>query len=175
MRFLKTLLPLFVLLFSVEILAAPTCADLGGKTLPVTYEYVDDGDTANFNVDDYNVVKSVRFYGVDTPESEWKGKWPAQHYSAEAKQFTLNKLKSGDLTVYFTGEETYSRCVGEVFVNGQSLSKDLITVGFAWWNKKYSRSRRDLKNAQIRAKSAKRGLWANDKAIAPWVYRRNYR
>ncbi len=150
------------------------CSPLKGKTLEAMVVYVADGDTATVKLKNSKKVE-VRFYGADTPESEWKGRWPEQAYSAEAKTFTIAALKNKSVKVKFNGEGTYSRCVGEIYVDNQSHSLALIKEGYAWWYSKYSPSRTDLKQAQAVAKHSKLGLWSNPNAQAPWDFRYQYK
>lgn len=136
---------------------------------------VADGDTASLKISSSNQIVQIRFYGVDTPESKWTGKWPAQAYSSEAKQFTKSKLLGQKVLVNFNGGGTHNRCVGEIFINGSSHSLNLIGGGYGWWYKRFSRQRLDFKHAQESASLKRKGLWADSDPDAPWDYRRSYR
>lgn len=152
------------------------CEAQKGKTISAIPFYVSDGDTANFKTE-YGIV-DVRYWGVDTPESEWPGRWPAQAYSADAKRYNQKQLGNGKdegtVTIHFTGDKTYKRCVGEVFVNGKSLSLGLIENGYGWWNAKYAPSYVELKQAQAKAMNSKKGLWSDENPETPWDYRRRH-
>ncbi len=154
-------------------ISAVECEKFANKRVSATVTYVNDGDTAKVKTDLGENIK-VRFYGVDTPESEWQGHWPEQPHSAEAKKFTVNKLKNKSVDVLFTGEGTHSRCVGEIFVNNKSHSLELVKHGHGWWYQYYSPERRDLQLAQETAKNNRLGLWANTQAIAPWDFRKQH-
>jgi endonuclease YncB( thermonuclease family) len=65
--------------------------------------------------------------------------------------------------VTFKGDGTYSRCVGEIFINGKSHSLALIKNGYAWWYSKYDPNRTYSENAHNSAKHSKLGLWATPK------------
>lgn len=164
-----------LLLLSSSAFAAVDCQSLAGKSHKATIIKVADGDTATVRLVDNTTRVKVRFFGVDTPESKWEGHWHEQHYSTEAKYFTIRELNNKKVTVKFTGDKTYSRCVGEIFVNGQSHSLALVKGGYAWWYAMYSPSRNDLQRAHASAKLSKVGLWNNPNAIAPWVFRRKYK
>lgn len=162
-----------ILLLSLPALAGVDCKTLKGQTLGASVVKVADGDTATVKLNKKGSRVSVRFYGADTPESEWKGKWPEQPHASKSKQFTISKLKNKKVTVAFTGDGTFSRCVGEIFVNGKSHSEALIKNGHAWWYSKYAPNRQDLRQAQITAQRANKGLWESPNPIAPWTYRHN--
>lgn len=132
---------------------------------------VQDGDTAVVRAEN-GETKKIRFYGVDTPESEWPGKWPKQPYSDVAKSFAASYLNGKAVTVRLTGDTTYSREVGEVFRNGYSVSRELVRQGLAWWNSKYSADDQDLKLLEESARKQKFGLWADSNPTPPWEWRR---
>lgn len=165
-------LVLLTTLFCYPVLAKVDCEQLQNRTYSASVIRVSDGDTATVKLKNTQEV-SVRFYGVDTPESAWRGHWPKQAHSSEAKEFT-NLLMNKSVQVIFSGDETYNRCVGEIFVNNISHSLSLVEKGHAWWYSKYAQDRSDLKAAQIKAKNSKVGLWANPKHKAPWNFRRYY-
>jgi len=172
---LKTIAWLISSLFSYSAVASIDCESLKGQTLEATVFKVADGDTATVKLKILGSKVKVRFYGADTPESEWKGHWPEQPYSVEAKEFTVTKLNNKNVHVAFTGDGTYSRCVGEIFVNGKSHSLALINNGYAWWYSKYAPNRKDLKKAQNSAKRSKIGLWADSDVQAPWDFRKQHK
>lgn len=168
------LLLLSIALFSAGANANINCSALKGKVYDSIITKVADGDTATVKINKLSKNVDVRFFGVDTPESEWKGKWPAQHFSKEAKNFTVNSLRNKKVKVKFDGNGTYGRCVGEIFVNNKSHSLALIEGGYAWWYSSYSKGRMDFKSAQSKAKKSKRGLWAKKNPISPWNYRKQF-
>ncbi|MFT7008623.1 MAG: micrococcal nuclease [Colwellia sp.] len=172
---IKSIVLTTLILLSSSAIAAVDCPSLAGKSHKATIIKVADGDTATVRLENNGTTVNVRFFGIDTPESKWKDHWKAQHYSAEAKYFTINELQNKKVTVEFSGDETYSRCVGEIFVNGQSHSLALVKGGYAWWYAKYSQNRSDIQRAQASAKHSKIGLWKNPKAIAPWLFRRKHK
>lgn len=132
-----------------------------------------DGDTAIVRLQDGKQV-SVRFYGVDTPESQWKGKWPAQPFSQEAKAFTSKLISNKNVVVDFNGQGTYGRCVGEIFIYNESVSYSLVENGLAWWYKRFSPRRADFKNAEINAKKHRVNIWSSSNPQAPWTYRARF-
>ena len=157
-----------LLLWFVPAVAQPS-AILNG-----TVVHVADGDT--FFVDTgRGAWHEIRLYGVDCPEMAWQDRWPAQPWSTEAKQFVVAKALHQKVSVRLTGERSHGRDIGEAFVNGQSLSRELLRAGLAWWNKKFTPHDQDLARLEAQAKAARRGIWSVPKPMPPWQHRRRQR
>ena len=69
------------------------------------------------------------------------------------------------------GVDQYDRVLGEVFLNGKNLNKELLREGLAWWYEKHARDRTDYCDLQDEAKREGRGLWSDPDAIPPWEFR----
>jgi len=171
MRPYKTALFIFLLVLSAcsPVLSQPV-EDLNGRVVRVS-----DGDSLWIESADRFEWLQVRLYGIDAPESEWPGMWPAQPYSDEAKKYLVERVAGRQVSVRLKDIDTYGRAVGEVFLDGRSLSRELIQSGLAWWNRKYAPADADLRYLQEKAKTAKLGLWAQENPTAPWEHRRKYR
>jgi len=142
---------------------------------------VQDGDTVKMKLDfgvhvideDGDGIIEIRFAGVDTPESEWPGRWGAQPMSKEAKEFIVEMALDKPATARLKGDSTYGRFVGEIFVFGQSLNRELVKAGLAWWNKKYEEYDHDYKRLEESARAAEVGIWGEQDPVPPWTWRRN--
>ena len=89
-----------------------------------------DGDTATFRIPglkDYGEVVH-RFHGIDTEELS-----SGSERSVAAKQFVKQQLSDPKNNITFKPLKLgyYSRVIGEIFVNGVSLSKILLDEGLA--------------------------------------------
>lgn len=168
MRALKSL-ALVVAVFMASVAFAQPTPFLNGSVVRIT-----DGDTLWVEVPDQDEWVKVRLYGVDAPESAWPEVWPAQPFSAEAKEFVRQEVAGKEVSIRLKDDETYGRAVGEVFIDGKSLSRELLRLGLAWWNKKYEPNDFDLSRLQDEAKTAKRGLWAHQNPVPPWEHRRQH-
>lgn len=166
---LKVITRFAITLVAVFSVALPGAASewVNGIVVSVT-----DGDTAVVETTHQEILR-VRFYGIDAPETENR-LWPAQPYSGESKAFMANLIGQQSVTVRLTGEQTYNREVGEIFVDGQSASRELIRAGLAWWNSKYAPLDTDLKRLEATARERKIGLWAEANPVPPWEYRKRY-
>lgn len=131
---------------------------LTGKVVSIA-----DGDTLTILTDSREQVK-IRLAGIDTPEK-------AQPFGTKAKQalaaLTFNKQVRVDVET----KDKYGRTVGTVFVNGQNVNSEMVQQGMAWVYRKYTNDQK-LYALEAEAKQAKRGLWASDKPIEPWLWRR---
>ena len=134
---------------------------------------VHDGDTATVETTKHEILR-VRFYGVDAPEKANRN-WPAQPYSREATVFMTQLIGGKNVRVRLTGDKTYGREVGEIFVGERSASQEVVRAGLAWWNRKFARNDAALKRLEQEAKEAKRGLWQDRKPVAPWKHRAHWR
>jgi len=138
-----------------------------------TVTHVDDGDTAKVRKTNGDVL-NVRFYGVDSPEKIWPGRWPAQAFSSEAKTFMESLILDKSVCVRLTGDQTYKRVVGEIFLRDKSVSREIVKAGLAWWNTKYAPNDKTLKRLQQSARDTRKGLWVQANPEAPWEYRKRY-
>ena len=118
-----------------------------GKVVSVT-----DGDTAVVETTRQQILR-VRFYGVDAPEKANRD-WPAQPHSAEARDFMLALIGGKAVRVRLTGDRTYGREVGEIFIGERSASQEIVRAGLAWWNRKYARNDAALKALEAEARAA---------------------
>ncbi len=79
-----------------------------------------DGDTVSIG------NQSIRMLGINTPE---KG----EEYSAEAKDFTQNKLLNHTINLEFGKNkyDLYHRILAYLILNGKNINKELIENGYA--------------------------------------------
>lgn len=122
---------------------------------------VTDGDTIKVLVDKETVI--VRLEGIDAPES-------GQSYGKKAKEAMAELVAGKTVTVKKTGMDKHGRILGIVVVGGVDTNSKLVEEGWAWHFKKYSTDQ-DLAKLEEAARLAKRGLWADEKPLAPWDYR----
>lgn len=134
---------------------------------------VHDGDTATLRRGDGARIK-LRFYGVDAPELA-SADWPAQAHASEAARFMQNLILDEQVSVRLTGDQTYGRLVGEIFVDGRSAPRELLRAGYGWWNERYAARDSDLERLQQQARQARRGLWQAAAPEPPWTFRARYR
>ena len=127
---------------------------------------VSDGDTVQIMHN--GKAEKIRLAGVDCPEKD-------QPFGQAAKRFTLDLAAQKVVTVKVETTDRYGRTVAEVFLpDGQSLNRELVRAGYAWWYRHYSKDA-SLGTLEKDARLAGRGLWADSSPISPWEWRRDIR
>ena len=121
-----------------------------------------DGDSI-LVTDSKSVEYEVQLEGIDAPES-------GQSYGKKAKEALAEMVAGKIVTVKKTGTDRYKRTLGIVIVGDVDANAKLIEDGWAWHFKKYNNEER-LAKLEDAARKAKRGLWADEKPLAPWEYR----
>ena len=132
-------------------------AEFEGKVVRVL-----DGDTVE--VLHEGSPERIRLNGIDCPEK-------SQAFGQRAKQFTSSLCFGKVVRVEDHGKDRYGRTIGEVFADGKDVNRELVRAGLAWWYRKYAPNDAELKRLEQEAKEAKRGLWADAEAMAPWDWR----
>lgn len=126
---------------------------------------VRDADTIKVLSD--NSVYKIRLSGIDAPER-------GQEYSRKAKVALASKIKGRNITVEVTGYDKYRRILGEVTLEGESITYWLVRKGWAWQFVKYDQSE-ELRLAQELARKEGLGLWVGESIgvtpIPPWEFR----
>jgi endonuclease YncB( thermonuclease family) len=135
---------------------------IDGERITGTVVAVKDGDTLVLQNGRREV--DVRLREVDCPERD-------QPFGARARQATADLTLGKRVTVTASGKDRYGRTLGAVrLVDGRDLGRELVSGGFAWWFRRYSRDR-VLAAMEREARAAKRGLWAYPSPVPPWVWR----
>lgn len=107
----------------------------------------------------------MRLEGIDAPE-------PGQPFAQNSKQALSDLVLGKEIRVAGREFDDYGRLVARVFVGSQDTNLALVLGGWAWHYKRHSRDP-TLARAEIAARSAKRGLWADPSPTAPWDFRRS--
>lgn len=129
---------------------------LEGKVIHVT-----DGDTLTLLVEKKSV--RVRLEGIDAPES-------SQSFGNKAREMLKELTLGKQAVVKKTGVDKYNRTLGFVFVGEEEVNAKMIEGGLAWHYAKYNDESR-LANLEAEARKARRGLWKDDRPLAPWEFR----
>lgn len=136
--FLLLLFILVALLYTLadDIIKFSNAALIEGKETRVLHVY--DGDTltipAPYLPDNLPKKISVRVFGVDTPEKGHRANCKKERrLAAKARIFVTNKVKnSNSIKVAILKWDKYGgRVLGEVYFDGEPLSKMLIDEGLA--------------------------------------------
>ena len=128
---------------------------------------ITDGDTLTLLVGRRQV--RVRLAQIDAPESD-------QPYGKKAKA-ALSALAFGKQAhVEVVDIDRYGRTVGEVFVDGINVNREMVREGHAWAYTKYSNTT-EIIEFEASARAAKQGLWAlpENQREPPWLWRHSPR
>jgi micrococcal nuclease len=92
-----------------------------------------DGDTVDAEVDlGFTVYVKVRFrlYGIDTMETNDKA-IAVRELGLKAKAFVANALLGKLVTIESHKSDKYGRWLGEIYLDGVSVNKQLLSEGLA--------------------------------------------
>ncbi|RCS52647.1 hypothetical protein DTL42_07350 [Bremerella cremea] len=124
--------------------------------------YVADGDTIVV-LDDKKTEHRIRLDGIDAPES-------GQAYGNKSRQ-SLNRLVYGkQVLVTYEKSDSYGRILGQVYLDGQWVNRQMITDGWAWHYRHFSGDKQ-LAETQAIAAEKKVGLWQDHEPQQPWRFR----
>jgi endonuclease YncB( thermonuclease family) len=122
-----------------------------------------DGDTIDVNMN--GQTETVRFIGVDTPETH-KPNTPVQCYGPEAADYTKRLIGSQSVRLQAdpldTNRDRYGRLLRYIYLPDDTLVEARIIsegYGFAYTDFPFEKSA-EFKNYQQAAKAAGKGLWS---------------
>lgn len=135
------------------------------KSQPGLYRVVkfDDGDT--IQVDMNGTTETVRFIGVDTPETH-KPNTPVQCYGPEAANYTKRLIGNQKIRLQAdplnTNRDRYGRLLRYVYLSDNTLvEQKLITEGYGFAYTYFPSSKNEqFNNLEQQAKAAGKGLWS---------------
>ncbi len=123
-----------------------------------------DGDTIAVNMNGH--IESVRFVGVDTPETH-KPHTPVQCYGPAAAAFTKNTIGTSKVRLVSdslsTDRDRYNRLLRYVYLaDGTLVNEKLIQNGYGFYYPYFPFSKSESFAAdQQAAMAAHKGLWSN--------------
>ncbi len=129
-------------------------------------ERFSDGDT--ITVDMNGTSETIRFIGVDTPETHDPRK-PVQCYGPAASAFTKNVLTAAGSRVRLeadslsTNRDRYKRLLRYVYLpDGTLMNQRLIREGYGFYYPYFPFEKsKEFDQAQEQARAENRGLWGN--------------
>ena len=110
----------------------------------------------------------LRLTDIDAPERN-------QSYGLKSRRALMKLCKGKNIivTAQISGSDKYHRSLGRIECNGIDASYYLAKHGLAWFYAQYS-SDTTIENAAHNARRLMLGLWADEKPIAPWDWRREH-
>jgi micrococcal nuclease len=149
--------PSFFWIVLLLLVAAPVAA--GDCKRPELLR-VHDGDTVSLRCAQ-GVVK-LRLGGIDSPEY-------GQAHGRQARAALQRLLAGHTLEVQTRATDRYGRRIGDVLVDGHSVSLQMVEQGWAWCGQ---RAAAECRARQQRARKARLGLWQQAEPMPPWHWRR---
>jgi micrococcal nuclease len=121
-----------------------------------------DGDT--FDLLNGTEKVRVRLEGIDSPE---KG----QPFGNNAKKALSDLCFGQNVQVAVSNKDRYGRAIARVYLtDGRCINEEMLRQGMAWHFKRYSDDARWARMENT-ARSARVGLWADPRPVAPWEWR----
>ncbi len=152
-------------MFALAFAATAAAATLEGVVIVVV-----DGDTVLFKPDHYappsRAFMKIRLAAIDAPEAD------QPHGEAATRALSEWVLKRR-VRIETVATDDYGRTVGHIWLEGLDVNAELVRQGHAWATTR--RGQAELRALQAEAKRQRRGLWAADDAMPPWVWRRKQR
>lgn len=132
-----------------------------------------DGDTLRVKCDNRVKAFQVRIAEIDAPELAHAGFGIAlQPFGPEAKAELSTLCQGKPAVVRRLGFDQHQRAVGQVQCAGVDVATHQVTAGMAWADTSYLLKGSSMPAIEVQARAARRGLWASDGAIAPWLWRK---
>ena len=125
---------------------------------------VSDGDTVTLLTSENQRIK-IRLVEIDAPE---KG----QPYGQESKKALSNLVFDKKVSVESSKQDKYGRSLGRIYVGDIDVNLEQVRTGAAWAYTQYLTDD-DIKQAEIKARNARIGLWSlqADQIMPPWGWR----
>jgi endonuclease YncB( thermonuclease family) len=112
-------------------------------------------------ISDDGRARIIQLFGVDCPEKE-------QPYGLRATDCSRSMVVGKDISIVPVDVKRYQRCM--VYVEGKCLNEELLKVGYAWHDKRYSPDEKWTK-IEKEAVAKKKGLWSQEAPVPPWEFR----
>lgn len=155
-----------MLFSSVYCFSQDVDANLRNQTFSAKVIGISDGDTMEVLYRDKPI--KIRLAHIDAPEK--RGTQPFGNNSKKA----LSDLCFGKIVTVQSEKYDRYKCLIAVIITdkNRNVNKEMLRLGMAWHYKKYSNN---AEYAQLEnlARKNRVGLWQDQNAIAPWLWREN--
>jgi micrococcal nuclease len=147
-----------IFLFILIIAAAPVFAQ--GQTAKVIS--IIDGNTIEVSTS-ANETYRIVLAGIDCPEL-------TQEYGEKAKKFLDRALAGEEVEFQIQGKDRWGNYLAIVTIKGEDPRIDLLKEGLAWTSERNPDP--ELESYRVIAQEKGKGLWKEEDATPPWIYRR---
>ena len=125
---------------------------------------ISDGETFT-GLDSQNRQLKIRLHGIDAPEK-------AQAFGNVARKALGDLIKGKVFEVQQVDKNRYGRVVANVHVGCNHVHREQVAKGLAWRCVQYDK-KGEFTQVEQAAKTARKGLWADEKPVPPWEWRKN--
>ena len=123
--------------------------------------WVVDGDTVHATKN--GKLYKIRLTEIDAPERD-------QPFGKQSTDNLRILLRKGFIDVDLKGQDIYKRHLGRIYVDGTDINKKMVSTGSAWVYDKYVTDE-SFYIEQKKAQKDRLGIWADEEAMPPWVWR----
>lgn len=152
------------LLFFVYTLVQLAATISQAATMTGTLDSVVDGDT--ITVLDRSKVVEIHLYGIEAPER-------TQAFGQNSRNFIGGKTSRGEIRIEPISKDQEGKIVALVFVNNANLNEQMVDQGFVWVSRQTCKESfcANWLKLEAAAKTARKGLWAEENPTPPWEFR----
>ena len=155
--------------------ATPSERGTDGAQITLHVSRVIDGDTFEGRLDNggnpgvnpwmLQLTKIVvRINGIDAPER-------GQYYGDVATVHLQWLISGKAVGLKLKQKDAYGRWIATAYLDGADIGAEMLKEGLAWHYKEHDSNPR-YAQLEAEAKQAGLGLWSDDRAVAPWEWRR---
>lgn len=140
-------------------------AQVAMQNQPGLYRVIKDVDGDTIQVDMNGTPETVRFIGIDTPETH-KPNTPVQCYGPEAAAYTKSQVEGKSVRLEAdpldTNRDRYGRLLRYIYLPDGTLLQDaLVNQGYAFAYPLFPYQKKEaIKAEEQAAKAAGKGLWS---------------
>jgi len=159
--FITSILAVFATVFLyLHFGTTPSSASSHQNSVTGSVKSVIDGDSIKLKAGP--AVHVVQLIGVDAPEN-------GQRFSDHSRTYLSDMVKSREVVVEVHETDSNGKLFGELFLNGISINKLILTDGFAWASVDNRKS--GWPALERIARENRAGLWRDANAMPPWEFR----
>ena len=155
---MKSLSLFLLVLLSMGTFAANQAQYIDGKVISIT-----DGDT--FRIESENRRITVKLAGVDAP-------YKNQEYGMKARQMLGNLLFNKNIRIKVVARTGVSYLEGVVYLDNKDVNAEMVRHGYAWVIRDAGNINPLLLKYETEARNFRRGLWAGNHPVPPWLWRK---
>lgn len=127
-----------------------------------------DGDSVKVRL--HGEEHSVRMYGIDAPEKAQAGGSASTRY--------LERIVRSERRwrLHVLDRDRYQRLVGILYPEAgsarYSANHEMVRAGWAYWYREYGGQEWGFDKVEREAQRQRAGVWADERAVRPWDYRK---